>query len=213
MDGVIIDSEPAYMEMNRKLFSDLGIDFENENYHEFVGMSSHKMWTRLKQNHDLQQDVEELIEYERKRMYEILLSDRISEPVKGITDLLNTLKQKEITICTASSSAKKNIELILSKLDLIKYFTCIVSGEEVKYGKPSPDIFLMVSGKCGIPPEKCLVIEDSSNGISAAKSAGMRCIGFKNSGTNLQDLSGADFHIMDFSSGNIKIIEEYIDII
>lgn len=213
MDGVIIDSEPAYMEMNRKLFSDLGIDFENENYHEFVGMSSHKMWTRLKQNHDLQHDVEELIEYERKRMYEILLSDRISEPVKGITDFLNILKQKEITICTASSSAKKNIELILSKLDLIKYFACIVSGEEVKYGKPSPDIFLMVSGKCGILPEKCLVIEDSSNGISAAKSAGMRCIGFKNSGTNLQDLSGADFRIMDFSSGNIKIIEEYIDII
>ncbi|MBS1552379.1 MAG: HAD family phosphatase [Bacteroidetes bacterium] len=210
MDGVLIDSEPEYMEMNRSLFSGLGIDFENSDFDQYVGMSSFKMWSGIKEKYKLVNDVEELIETERRKMFEILSSDKISGPVKGIPELLTELRFNDIVLNVASSSAKRNIELILNKLNLTKFFTVIVSGEEVKYGKPAPDIFLLVSDKTGIPPEKCLVIEDSSNGITAAKSAGMKCIGFKNSGTNLQDLSGADFTIMDFSINNISIITEYI---
>lgn len=210
MDGVLIDSEPEYMEMNRLLFSGLGIDFENSDFDQYVGMSSFKMWSGIKEKYKLVNDVEELIETERRKMFEILSSDKISGPVKGIPELLTELRFNDIVLNVASSSAKRNIELILNKLNLTKFFTVIVSGEEVKYGKPAPDIFLFVSDKTGIPPEKCLVIEDSSNGITAAKSAGMKCLGFKNSGTNLQDLSGADFTIMDFSISNISIITEYI---
>ncbi len=210
MDGVLIDSEPEYMEMNRLLFSGLGIDFENSDFDQYVGMSSFKMWSGIKEKYKLVNDVEELIETERRKMFEILSSDKISGPVKGIPELLTELRFNDIVLNVASSSAKRNIELILNRLSLIKFFTVIVSGEEVKYGKPAPDIFLFVSDKTGIPPEKCLVIEDSSNGITAAKSAGMKCLGFKNSGTNLQDLSGADFTIMDFSISNISIITEYI---
>ena len=210
MDGVLIDSEPEYMEMNRRLFSELGIDFENSDFNQYVGMSSFKMWSGIKERYGLVQDVKDLIETERKQMFDILSSGKISEPVKGIPELLKELRQNEIVLNVASSSAKINIELILNKLDLTKYFNFIVSGEEVKYGKPAPDIFLMVSDKCGIPPGKCLVIEDSSNGVTAAKSAGMKCIGFTNSGTNFQDLSGADFNVTDFNNDNIRRIGEYI---
>ncbi len=210
MDGVLIDSEPEYMEMNRRLFSELGIDFENSYFNQYVGMSSFKMWSGIKERYGLVQDVKDLIETERKQMFDILSSGKISEPVKGIPELLKELRQNEIVLNVASSSAKINIELILNKLDLTKYFNFIVSGEEVKYGKPAPDIFLMVSDKCGIPLEKCLVIEDSSNGVAAAKSAGMKCIGFTNSGTNFQDLSGADFNVTDFNNDNIRRIGEYI---
>lgn len=210
MDGVLIDSEPEYMEMNRKLFYGLGIDFENSDFDQYVGMSSFKMWSRIKERHNLINDVDELIETERRKMFDILSSDKISGSVKGIPELLTELKSNDIVLNVASSSAKINIELILNKLSLTKFFNTIVSGEEVKNGKPAPDIFLLVSDKTGIPPEKCLVIEDSSNGVTAAKSAGMKCIGFKNSGTNLQDLSGADFNIMDFGISNINRITEYI---
>ena len=210
MDGVLIDSEPEYMEMNRRLFSELGIDFENSDFNQYVGMSSFKMWSGIKERYGLMHDVNELIETERRQMFDILSSGKISEPVKGIPELLKELRQNEIVLNVASSSAKINIEYILNKLDLTNYFNFIVSGEEVKYGKPAPDIFLMVSDKCGIPPEKCLVIEDSSNGVAAAKSAGMKCIGFTNSGTNFQDLSGADFNVTDFNNDNIRSIAEYI---
>lgn len=210
MDGVLIDSEPEYMEMNRRLFSELGIDFENSDFNQYVGMSSFKMWSGIKERYGLMHDVNELIETERRQMFDILSSDKISEPVKGIPELLKELRENEIVLNVASSSAKMNIEYILNKLDMTNYFNFIVSGEEVKYGKPAPDIFLMVSDKCGIPPEKCLVIEDSSNGVAAAKSAGMKCIGFTNSGTNFQDLSGADFNVTDFNNDNIRRIAEYI---
>ena len=192
MDGVLIDSEPEYMEMNRRLFSELGIDFENSDFNQYVGMSSFKMWSGIKERYGLMHDVNELIETERRQMFDILSSGKISEPVKGIPELLKELRQNEIVLNVASSSAKINIEYILNKLDLTNYFNFIVSGEEVKYGKPAP------------------VIEDSSNGVTAAKSAGMKCIGFTNSGTNFQDLSGADFNVTDFNNDNIRRIGEYI---
>lgn len=210
MDGVLIDSEPAYMEMNNKLFAELGINLEESNYHELVGMSSVKMWTMLKKNFNLNNEVQELINLEKSRMFEILNSDRVSQPIDGIINLLSLLKEKNFILCVASSSAKKNIELVLKKHNLYKFFDYIVSGEEVEHGKPSPDIFLNAANKFNVPIDKCFVIEDSANGVIAAKSAGMKCIGFKNNGTNQQNLSGADKIIDNFEEENRKILIDFI---
>ena len=88
--------------------------------------------------------------------------------------------------------------------NLGKFFKTIVSGYEVENGKPAPDIFLYAAKRLGVQPEDCIVIEDSENGIEAATSAGMKCIGFRNLNSGKQDLSSADMVMDSFSEVNYK---------
>lgn len=94
--------------------------------------------------------------------------------------------------------SKKNIDLILKKLDIEKYFDFVVSGEQVVKGKPEPDIFLKVADHYGRQPNDCIVIEDSTNGVLAAKAAKMFCIGYYNPYSGNQDLTKADLIIDNF---------------
>lgn len=210
MDGVLINSEPAYLEMNKKMFAEFGIEMDDENYKALVGLPSVPMWTMLKKKYNLKNSVSEFIELEKSRMNEILDSEYMSAPIDGITELLEELKEKNIKLSVASSSAKDNINFVLSKFNIAGYFDFVISGEEVINGKPAPDIFLMVSRIFDTSPPDCYVIEDSANGITAARAAGMHSIGFSNDGTNTQDLSGSDFILNNFSKRNRNKLISYI---
>jgi len=211
MDGVLIDSEPAYLEMNKKLFTQFGIEMDDENYNLLVGMPSLPMWTMLKEKYDLINEVSEFIELEKQRMNEILDSELITKPINGIKSLLDLLKEKNYKLSVASSSAKANIKFVLDKLSLKKYFDFVISGEEVANGKPAPDIFLKVAGRLNMKSRNCIVIEDSTNGVKAAAAAGMKCIGFRNNDTNLQDLTGADLIVQSFEGKDLKKIIKVIE--
>ena len=210
MDGVLIDSEPAYLEMNLKMFEQFGIEMDEENYKALVGIPSVPMWKFLKEKYELKNEVSEFINLEKKRMFEILDSDIITKPVTGIKELMDDLKSFNFKLSVASSSAKDNINFVLEKLKIKDNFEFIISGEDVVNGKPFPDIFLKVSDFFNISPEKCFVIEDSVNGIKAANSAGMNSIGFINDGTNTQDLSKADIIINNFDSPGRKKTLDFI---
>jgi len=210
MDGVLIDSEPAYLEMNLKMFEQFGIEMDEENYKALVGIPSVPMWKFLKEKYELKNEVSEFINLEKKRMLEILDSDIITKPVTGIKELMDDLKSFNFKLSVASSSAKDNINFVLEKLKIKDNFEFIISGEDVVNGKPFPDIFLKVSDFFNISPEKCFVIEDSVNGIKAANSAGMNSIGFINDGTNTQDLSKADIIINNFDSPGRKKTMDFI---
>ena len=211
MDGVLIDSEPAYLEMNKKLFVEFGIEMDDENYKALVGLPSLPMWKMLKEKYNLKNEVSNFMQLEKKRMNEILDSEIISEPVEGIVQLLNLLKEKNYHLSVASSSAKENINFVLKKLNLNHYFDFVISGEEVINGKPAPDIFLKVSEKFNADSKNCYVIEDSTNGIAAAKSADMKSIGYTNNDSNKQDLSGADLIIKKFDKEGISKIINFIN--
>ncbi len=87
------------------------------------------------------------------------------------------------------------------------YFQHIISGDLVEHGKPAPDIFVYAANALREEPAHCVVIEDSTNGVKAAKLAGMKCIGFKNPNSGDQDLSLADMVIDDFRKVNLEIFE------
>lgn len=118
-------------------------------------------------------------------------------PMPGLIPLVNSLSENGYTLAVASSSIRPKIDIVLNKLDLIEKFRIIVSGEEIKHGKPAPDIFLRAAEKTGIEPVRSLVLEDATNGVLAAKAAGMFVIGVHNRFTYerlglKQDLSKAD---------------------
>ena len=210
MDGVLIDSEPLYTEMNKELFEELGIDMDVSEYHQFVGMSSPLMWTMIRDKYSLQPSVADLMNMEKARIHKLLSSDRISSPIGGVENLLDSLKELGIIMSVASSSARKNVETVLKKLDLEKYFAATVCGEDIENGKPAPDIFLKASELMSINPVNCVVIEDSYNGLCGAKAAGMKCIGYAGDPSSKQDLGGADLTVKSFHKEDIDTMVRFI---
>ena len=207
MDGVILDSEPIYYQIEKKFFKDLGIYISDEEYHSFVGLSMNEMWRRIKNNYNLKEEIETLVKSNNKVVFQHFSNSKNLQSTPFLEQFIQNLCKKNIKLAVASSSSKKLIEVILEKLMLKKYFKIYVSGNEIKNGKPAPDIFLHTANLLKEIPEKCLVIEDSTNGVKAAKSAGMRCVGFQNSNSGNQDLSDADMIMATFSGLYEKIIK------
>jgi HAD superfamily hydrolase (TIGR01509 family) len=191
MDGVILDSEPIYFATNQELFSDLGFEVKPLDYAQFVGLDAAQMWVRLKDRHGLPHEVEVLIQMEADGMIAGLQSAPLL-PMPGLLELIDRLRSSGFKLALASSSKHRVIRTILDSLDLSETFSAVVSGEDVAHGKPAPDIFLRTASLLGVPPSGCLVIEDSANGVRAAKAAGMQCFGLRNPSSGAQDLSLAD---------------------
>ena len=209
MDGVLINSEPYYYEYLNKRFDTLGLSVSRDEYNGFVGLPSRKVWTYLEDSRGISLGIDELMKNEEKQINEIF-NNAFLEPIEGVKDLIDNLHSLEINMSVASSSYKSTIELIIGKLELNRYFKFLVSGTEVKNGKPHPDIFLKSAELHNVRPEDCIVIEDSTNGLMGAKRAGMTCLGFRNPGSGQQDLSHADFIIEDYGNESIQFLLEFL---
>jgi HAD superfamily hydrolase (TIGR01509 family) len=198
MDGVLVDTEPLYIKMNKDFLRQHNAVIADEEYNQFIGISAKKMWSYLQEKYKLPFSVDDLISMEKQAKYDVL-NETDLKPIDGVVELLDALKQQKNIIAIASSSMKKNIELIILKSNLKKYFDIIVSGEDVQNGKPAPDIFLKAMHYFNEQPENCVVVEDAKNGVIAAKAANMFCIGFQNKNSGNQDLSLADKIVQSIS--------------
>jgi len=191
MDGVIIDSEPLHFAGDIDTMRHLGGEITQEELERFVGMTNPEMWKIIRAERALVQTVDEIIAYQLAGKIKAL-EESAYEPIDGISELLEELKRRGIPVGIASSSAKDFILAVLAKFGIASYFSCVVSGEEVDQGKPAPDVYLEAARQLGADPSRCVVLEDSRNGIIAAKAAGMSCIGYINENSGNQDLSAAD---------------------
>lgn len=194
MDGVIIDSEPIHFDVDIKTMQHFGASITMEQLEKYVGMTNPEMWTDIKDDYQLVQTVDEIIDYQLAAKISHLQAIAIV-PIAGIAELIIELKKRSIPLAIASSSPRKFIEEVLRKFDMADQFDCIVSGEEVPKGKPAPDVYQEAAKQLNVQVKHCMVLEDSRNGIKAAKAAGMRCIGYVNVNSGHQDLSAADFII------------------
>ncbi|MCD4795789.1 MAG: HAD family phosphatase [Candidatus Cloacimonetes bacterium] len=206
MDGVIIDSEPIYHKVEKKLFKRLGIKISEDEHYSFVGMSMDLIWEKILSKNKLKLNKEELIKLHTDNMIGSFQNEEKLTPLPDLIELIERFIDNDFKIALASSSSGILIDIILKKLEIKKFFEVIISGEDVENGKPFPDIFLLTAKHLGIKPSECLVIEDSKNGVSAAKKADMKCIGFQNSNSGMQDLSVADMIIDNFSALHLKDI-------
>lgn len=193
MDGVIIDSEPIHYHCSNTLLKDHGVVLEKEKYDSYIGGSCVTMWKDVIELHQLPMTVEEILKTEYGIFLDYLSKGKGKiQPIKGIPGLIDQLKEEGMTMALASSSALDNINTVLDLFELQHAFTHKVSGMTLKRTKPDPEIFLITADKLGVEPKDCVVIEDSSNGVKAAKAAGMKCIGYQNPECGYQDLSLAD---------------------
>lgn len=175
MDGIIIDSEPFWKEIEINIFNSIGVPLTNELCETTAGMRLDeviKHW-HIKYPWDKDKSPFEKINNDIvKGLIEIIRSR--GELNKGIKELLEMFRKKDLPMAIASSSNKNIIDAVLDKFKIREYFKVIHSAQFEEYGKPNPAIYLTTAKLLGIMPGESLAIEDSFKGVVAAVAAGMK---------------------------------------
>ena len=173
MDGVLFDTERIYQQTWHEKAAERGTELNSDFVKVISGTSGARMHQVIEQYYHVT-DGAALAEECRSRIRRKL---SVGVPVKeGVREILEIFKGKGMPIAVASSSFARQIEANLHKANLRSYFSEVVSGTEVEYGKPAPDIFLRAASRLGCKPQECFVFEDSENGIRAGYAAGCTTI-------------------------------------
>jgi beta-phosphoglucomutase len=199
MDGVLVNTEPLHVLVERQLFAGLNLNITEKEHSTYMGVANEVMWTEIIRKHDLPYKPKLLVERNRKAFMSCISEQKEIELMPGVLNVLEKLSYKRIPLAVASSSDAETIEIVLSRTGLDKYFLYKVNCGLVERSKPEPDIFLFAAALLSVKPEECMVIEDSANGIKAAKAAGMYCVAYAGKSSGTQDQSLADVSIDHFS--------------
>lgn len=192
MDGVIVDTEPVHSYAYFQHFAELNIDVSKDMFTSFMGNSTRNTFQKLKELFPIDGEVEDLIQRKRTLFNDAFDSKEDLYLIEGVEQLIQDLHRNGMQLILASSAAKVTIDRVFRRFNLHQYFTHIVSGEDFPDSKPHPAIFEHAASLSIAPKENCIVIEDSTNGIKAAKAAGIFCVGYNSENSKLQDLSLAD---------------------
>jgi LacI family transcriptional regulator len=173
MDGTLFDTEPLYCEAFRAAFAKQGGTLDREEYfRELMGRSNLSIETYLAAKATGSFDAARFSREWRREWKSILAAERL-EVLPGVKELLEMLVEQGVRIGLASSSDREDIELSLEAAGLGSYFPIKAGGDEVKAGKPAPDVYLLACQRLGVEPATCIAIEDSRHGKAAALAAGM----------------------------------------
>jgi HAD superfamily hydrolase (TIGR01509 family) len=177
-DGVLVDSEPISNRVLAKAIGEAGLNTSAEEVaRRFEGM-------RLR---DIQVEVERqlgrslpsgwLTTFERRRAAELAAG---LDSIPGIADALDALRRTGLQTCVASQASLEKVELVLGLAGLAERFQtdALFSSRMVERGKPHPDLFLLAASSMGVRPARCVVVEDGTPGVHAARLAGMRVLGY-----------------------------------
>lgn len=173
LDGVIIDSEPLHEQCEREILKQFGAILTPDIFAEVKGLRDQEAFHYYTRRFNLKEKPEVLMQ-KKMQLYMKLLKKNM-RPCPGFKDFAKQCKQK-FKIGLATSSSKENVAFIIKELEIKHLFDAIVTGEEVNLPKPYPDPYLKMAEKLHLKANQCLVIEDSIHGITAAKTAGAKCI-------------------------------------
>lgn len=199
MDGVLIDSETFYTQQEARIFKELGLNISTEEHKTYQGTATYEMWKKIRVNHHLPQSVEALtLLCEEDTLAQYRQMDSMAT-MPFVKELIQQLHSMGYPLALATSSTPRVIDLVLEKTGLGIYFREVVNSTMTNgKSKPAPDLFILAAEKLTVNPSGCIAIEDSTNGISAAKGAGMFCIAYNGPGAEHQDQSEADWIIEDY---------------
>ncbi|MEN9655525.1 MAG: hypothetical protein RL311_433 [Bacteroidota bacterium] len=207
MDGVIVDTEPVHRYAYFKQFEELNIEVTEAMYTSFTGFSTRNTFQTLKEQFQLKHEVEDLIQRKRSIFNDAFDTKEDLELLEGVRTLIEDLHQNGIQLILASSASKVTIDRVFSRFGLHDFFTHVVSGEDFPKSKPHPAIFEYAASLSVAPKENCIVIEDSTNGVKAAKAAGIFCVGYISEHSKDQNLADADVIINHFKELNATSVK------
>ncbi len=176
MDGVLIDSEPFWREAEIEAFARVGLRLTHEMCLATTGLRIDEAVAYWRARHD------GWVGHTAMEVQDLIVSGVIErvlekgEAMPGVGHALEFCRRRKLKVALASSSSYRVIHAIVGRLALADAFDLIYSAEEEEYGKPHPGVYLTTAHRLGVIPTRCLAIEDSLNGVLAAKAARMKCV-------------------------------------
>lgn len=195
MDGILYDSEQAYMKGTLAVMRSLGYTGPEEKLYQVIGTTMDGTYRIMSDLLDGRVGVSE-IEEANEAFYRRNPIDFRSIMFDGVGECLKQLKDEGYRLAVCSSSPKETVRSSLEVLDIAKYFEVMISADEVTKAKPDPQIYLEAAEKLHVLPQECAVYEDSRIGIEAGKNAGMTVIARQDLRFG-QDQSEADYIVRD----------------
>jgi len=205
MDGVIVDSEPLWTEVEKQLLARRNLLYSSSLKTAMMGRDAREAVTFLIEHYRLAESVGKLIG-ERNQLIAELFKGHL-KAIPGAVETVRSVIAAGIVAGLVSSSPKTLMELVLEKLGATGLFALALSGDQVARGKPAPDIYLEAAEKLGVKPECCLVIEDAPHGVTAAKLAGMFCLAISTSASAVE-LAMADKVVGGFEEVDVQLLLE-----
>ena len=189
MDGVIVDSIRRHYEIWSKVLKEYDVELTYEQWRPFIGVDGETFIKKLCETRGLKLDYDSIVQTKREKIGD--LYDKGIILFDGARELLSELKAGGYKIGLASSEWRENVMRILKKFSIDEFFTVILGKEDIKRRKPAPDVYIKAAKMLEADPAKCIVLEDSLSGLTAAKAAGMRCIAVETS-FRKEELTEAD---------------------
>ncbi len=189
VDGVLLDSEPLHYRAKVEILNGFGLR-ETFDLKQYVGKPNLELWKRVIEENHLRADPAAL----EKKQFELILNYICTERIplsRNLRELLDFISEKKIPMAVASSSSRSYVDSILNHFGLTGYFCGSVTGDEVERQKPAPDVYLKLLRERAASASDSIAVEDSEMGIAAASAAGIRCLGYRNPSSGLQNLSEA----------------------
>ena len=175
LDGLLLDSEPLWREAEIAIFAEVGVELDDEMCRQTMGLRLDEVVDHWHERFPWEEpSPAELAERVVDRVAGLVVERGQLRP--GARQVLDVVRERGLLVALASSSCYRLIHTVLDRFDLGGQFGVVHSAEDEELGKPHPGIYLTTARKLGVAPPRCLALEDSLNGVLAAKAARMRCI-------------------------------------
>lgn len=209
MDGVLIDSYRAHFESWRIVAAEEGLHITEEQFSRTFGRTSREIIAALWGDRTPGDERIRELDDRKEAAFRDLIRDNF--PIMpGAPELLDALHGEGFGVAIGSSGPPENVALTVEKLGRRHVFGAIITGKDVTRGKPDPQVFLLASERLGIPPQRCVVVEDAPPGIEAAHRAGMKAVGLASTGRTPEMLAQADWVVKSLHELSPQRLRELI---
>jgi len=175
-DGVVIDSAHAHEQSWERLSEETGKELPPDHFLRGFGKRNEVIFPEiLKWTND--PDEIRALSLQKEALYRDIVSEQGVRVLPGVRTYLESLHKTGIPCVVGTSTQRENVELIFERENLKQFFQDVVASEDVTHGKPDPEVFLIAAERAGVAPEHCVVFEDATYGIEAAKAGGMKSVG------------------------------------
>lgn len=210
MDGVLIDTHQAHYESWLVMTEEAGLSFSYEDFRRTFGRTSREIIVHFWGETGLSDaDVARMDDAKEVAFRRIIKADFPAMP--HARELLKELHEAGFAMAVGSSGPPENVQLVVDQFDARDLFGALVTATDVTEGKPDPQVFQIAAERLGVPPERCVVIEDAVHGVEAAHRAGMTAVGLAADQEAFEALSAADLVVDSLDKLSAEKLRELAD--
>lgn len=211
MDGVLVNNLEIHRQAFAEFFRRYGVEREFENLNRLFGKGNDDIMGELMPADVVARVGIRELGNEKEAIYREIYAPIIT-PQPGLVDFLSAAEREGLRCAVGSSGYRANVDFVLEKCDIERYFSAAVAGDEVTHCKPDPEIYLTAAAKLGLQPEECVVFEDAEAGIEAAKRAGIKVVALATTFTrDYLESTDADAIVDDFRDVSIDMLRSLVE--